>query len=258
MLCLTKPSYSRLRDYLWTQRDEPFTYDEVGATKSSQLPMGYTIGQRRVLLGTGTGCFRNAKDALRQWKMFPPEFVDLVWPGAIEKNRVVATLFRAPGFWVINPCRIVYTVDEVQPHPSGDEIERFGFAYGTVGQHLASGEERFFVEYNHRDESVWYEVICFSKVNHWLSLLAYPYLRIQQYRFRLLSAKAMKQAVHQVESLNRVAVCYVRRAAGENLPERRRAGRNRSHGEFPCATRMIDATMARKARSGEPTLTCND
>ena len=151
---------------------------------------GYSCGHQRIRLGSQRDCYLRAKEALRQWQMFPPDFVDLIWPCPIETGRVrVATLFRAPGFWTLNPCRIVYTVD-IQ-----DEWERFGFAYGTVGRHLASGEELFVVEYNHADESVWYEIYCFSKVNHWLSVAAYPYLRLQQHQFRILSTQAMKRAV---------------------------------------------------------------
>ena len=124
--------------------------------------------------------------------MFPPEFADLIWPCPIEKGRVVATLFQAPGFWTLNPCRIVYTFDQTDD----DNVERFGFAYGTIGNHLACGEERFTVEFNHEDDSVWYEVYCFSRASHWLAKVGYPYLRIQQHRFRKLSTKAMLREVN--------------------------------------------------------------
>lgn len=138
--------------------------------------------------------------------MFPAEFVDLVWPVPLEEGRVVSTLFRAPGFWTLNPCRIVYTFDETTEQ-EGAAVDRFGFAYGTVGNHLACGEERFSVEYHHNDESVWYEVYCFSKAEHWLAKLAYPYLRIQQHRFRGLSARAMQRAVvAQSETAQTVAL----------------------------------------------------
>ena len=190
MISIRKPTHTELKEYLWQHLDVPFTYAEVEGTRNDDLPEGFSCGRRRVCLGKGRSCFLQAKKAVVQWKMFPEDFVDLVWPTPIEEGRVVATMFRAPGFWTVNPCRIIYTIDEVE-----DSIEQFGFAYGTVGKHLASGEERFTVEYHHEDESVWYEVYCFSRVNHWLSALAYPYLRFQQYRFRSLSANAMKRMV---------------------------------------------------------------
>lgn len=192
MLSFAKPTYSELRDYLWSLRKQPFTYEHVGRTRhgADHTPGGFSCGHQRALLGHGQACYQRAKRALEQWRMFPPEFVDLVWPCPLEADRIVATLFRAPGFWTVNPCRIVYTLDETNTDKS-----RFGFAYGTIGKHLASGEERFLVEHNEDDDSVWYEVYCFSKVNHWLSTLAYPYLRAQQHRFRAFSAEAMQRAV---------------------------------------------------------------
>ncbi len=192
MISFRRPSHKELKDYLWQHHDVPFTYDDIAGTRRDKVPEGFSCGKQRVRLGTGRSCFLQAKKAVEQWKMFPKEFVDLIWPTSIEEGRVVATMFRAPGVWTVNPCRIIYTIDDLE-----GGIERFGFAYGTVGNHLAAGEERFTVEYDHEDESVWYEVYCFSRVNHWLSTLAYPYLRFQQHRFRSLSAKAMKRAVEQ-------------------------------------------------------------
>lgn len=191
MLSLSKPTYDELSQFLERHRDVPFTYREVEATRRG-TPDGYTCGHQRVCLGSGREVFLKARQNLLDWRMFPSEFVDIVWPCPLEVGRVVATLFRAPGFWTLNPCRIVYTLDEVL-----DNVERFGFAYGTIGNHLAAGEERFTVEHNHDDDTVWYEIYCFSRADHWLAKLAYPYLRIQQHRFRSLSARAMRQAAQR-------------------------------------------------------------
>lgn len=189
MFFLQKPTFDQLKNYLWRFESTPFTYPDVGATRSD-APVGYTVGRRRIRLGQGVPAFLEAKRLVADWKMFPPNFVDLVWPCAPQAGRIVATLFRAPGFWTLNPCKIVYTFDE-----SEHDNERFGFAYGTVGDHLASGEERFSVEFDRRDDSVWYEVYCFSKARHWSAKIAYPYLRVQQIRFRRLSCMAMRDAV---------------------------------------------------------------
>lgn len=53
------------------------------------------------------------------------------------------------GFYTLNACRSFYVVDEEGP------MERFGFAYGTLAQQAESGEERFTVEWNREDDSVW-------------------------------------------------------------------------------------------------------
>ena len=188
MFLLTKPSHDLLSQFLRQHQDVPYTYAEVGATRTG-TPTGYSCDRRRVCLGRGREVFLRAKRNLSDWRMFPAKFAEVIWPGPIESGRVVATLFQAPGFWTVNPCRIVYAIDETR-----NLVEQFGFAYGTVGSHLAAGEERFLVEHDHSDDSVWYEVYCFSRAAHWLSKLAYPYFRIQQYRFRRLSALAMLNA----------------------------------------------------------------
>lgn len=193
MISIRKPSHNELKEFIWEHHDEPFTYAEVAGTRSDTID-GYTCARQRIELGNGRNVFLRARQCLLEWKMFPPEFVDLIWPIPIEQGRVVTTLFHAPCFWTLNPCRIVYTIDDVMEQ-DGESLERFGFAYGTVGDHLACGEERFTVEFDHDDGSVWYEVYCFSRAAHWLAKLAYPYLRIQQYRFRRLSARAMQRAV---------------------------------------------------------------
>lgn len=67
---------------------------------------------------------------------------------------------RAIGLWWLNACRIVYVVDESGP------ISRFGLAYGTLPGHVERGEERFMIEWNRGDNSVWYDILAFSRPNH--------------------------------------------------------------------------------------------
>ena len=94
------------------------------------------------------------------------------------------------GFWSLNACRIVYTIEETGP------IERFGFAYGTLPDHAAIGEERFTVEFHSHDQAVWYDVYAFSRPRP-LARLAYPYTRALQKRFAADSKRAMQKAVEQ-------------------------------------------------------------
>lgn len=196
MYSIHKPSRADLNAFLRNHDSASFTYSYVGGTRGD-APVGFSVGRHRVLLGYGNDVYDRGKNALEQWQMFPPQFVDLIWPGPIEVDRVVATLFYAPGFWTLNPCRIVYTIDDATS-TDGDRSKRFGFAYGTIGNHLACGEERFVVEHNLSNDTVSYEVYCFSRPAHWISKLAYPYLRIQQHRFRALSALAMQRAAATV------------------------------------------------------------
>ena len=75
---------------------------------------------------------------------------------------------------------------------SGSE---FGFAYGTLTQHAESGEERFVVSLDPRDETVWYEIRATSKPRAILTRLGYPVSRYFQERFRRESALALREAI---------------------------------------------------------------
>ena len=101
----------------------------------------------------------------------------------------VAVLARVAGLWLLNACRVVYEIDEEGP------VERFGFAYGTLPAHAERGEERFLVEWCHQDDSVWYDLLAFSRPNHALAWLGYPFARRLQKRFAAGSLAAMARAV---------------------------------------------------------------
>jgi alpha-ketoglutarate-dependent taurine dioxygenase len=50
-------------------------------------------------------------------------------------------------------------------------VRRFAFAYGTLAEHAESGEERFQVEWR-EDDSVWYDILAFSRPNQLFSRTA--------------------------------------------------------------------------------------
>ena len=101
----------------------------------------------------------------------------------------VAVVARAIGLVWINACQIIYVVDESGP------ISRFGFAYGTLPDHAAIGEERFLIEWNQEDNSVWFDILAFSKPRHFLVRLGYPVVRLTQKRFGRESTNAMLKSV---------------------------------------------------------------
>ncbi len=107
----------------------------------------------------------------------------------LEVGTTVGVLAWALGLWSLNACRIVYLMEEQ------GEVERFGFAYGTLLDHIERGEERFSLEWHRRDNSVWYDILAFSRPNQLLSRLAYPYVRRLQKRFAWDSRQAMARAV---------------------------------------------------------------
>jgi|SRR4051812_12565422 uncharacterized protein (UPF0548 family) len=122
MFLLSRPSDQKIRQFLSNQRNAPFSYRALAATRG-EPPVGYTVDQYRVRLGTGREVFARAVDALLHWEMFHMNWVELLYPDTpIRIGEIVAVLIRHLGIWSINPSRVVYTIEE-----SGS-VWRTGFA----------------------------------------------------------------------------------------------------------------------------------
>ena len=190
MLSLRQPTAEQMTVFLQRQNSRGFSYDAVGATAKSP-PAGYFVSHTRVQLGSGAAAFDAAVAAIKGWQQF-----DLGWVGAhpastpIRAGEPIAVLAHLPGVWSLNPCRIVYVIDE---HSAG---RKFGFAYGTLPDHAARGEERFLVEID-ADENVWYDIFAFSQVRHLLAKIGLPLFRASQKKFARGSAEAMQRVVRQ-------------------------------------------------------------
>lgn len=189
MFSFTKPSRTEIEAFIDRQANEEFSYADVGASLD-RPPEDYIVDHNRIVLGHGDQAWQQAKDAIRNWRMFDLSWVELCWPDtSIEKGRNVAILVNHLGFYSLNAARIVYTIDEP---------ERFGFAYGTLPEHGESGEERFTVELNEETGEVTYDLYAFSTPNHLLSWIGYPVARVLQKQFAADSKAAMLRAVRQV------------------------------------------------------------
>lgn len=189
MLSLRKPNKALIDCWLEAQQGLDLNYPEICATREV-LPSNYTIDRYSVALGHGHATYQRAVAAIRGLRMWEVAWIQLCWPTtAIETGAVLATLTRQLEVWFLNACRIVYLVDEEQP------LRRFGFAYGTLAGHIEQGEERFTVEWRAADDTVWYEILAFSRPAHWLVTLGYPYTRWVQRRFGADSLRAMLKAV---------------------------------------------------------------
>ena len=42
-------------------------------------------------------------------------------------------------------------------------VQRYGFAYGTLPEHVESGDVRFTVDWHEADGAVWYDILAFSR-----------------------------------------------------------------------------------------------
>jgi uncharacterized protein (UPF0548 family) len=187
MFFSSKPDRNTIDAFIAAQQNQKLSYAEIGRTRQ-EAPKGFTADRNRIKLGQGKDTFERAKRAVQLWKMFDMSWLDLCWPDTpIEPGATVAVAVSHLGFWPVNACRVVYVIEE---HGS---LERYGFAYGTLPDHGEIGEERFTVEFNHEDESVWYDLYAVSRPTT-LARLAYPFTRTLQKRFAQDSKAAMQNA----------------------------------------------------------------
>ncbi len=194
MFFFRKPSAASIDRFLAAQQQTEFSYADIGATRSL-LPSGYTVDHNRIRLGSGAQTFDLAVAALRRWQMFAIGWVTLCWPNApIVVGTQVGVLARHFGFWSLHACRIVYLLDEE------GSVRRYGFAYGTLDEHAESGEERFSIEWHQEDDSVWYDLLAFSRPHHWLARAGYPITRALQRKFAADSKTAMRLAAGTQEN----------------------------------------------------------
>ncbi len=174
----TKPSAERIQRLIHEQQNLTLSYSQAGATNSA-LPAGYNIDHNRIQLGHGEPVFNSAIAAVKSWKMHDLGWVELCWPNAqVEVGSTVAVLARHFGFWSCHPAKVVYVIDDADEH-----ARRFGFGYGTLPAHDEEGEERFLIEWRRDDDSVWYDILAFSRPASIWAKIGYPLVRMLQRRF---------------------------------------------------------------------------
>jgi len=188
MFLSSEPSAEIIDRFIASQRQQPFSYTEVGAT-CRDPPSNFVLDHNRIQLGTGLQTFERGIAALKRWQQFDLGWVRIV-PDVppLEVGTTVAIKAKAFGFWSLSACRVVYLISEDSP------LRKFGFAYGTLTDHVECGEERFSVEWYPEDDSVWYDILAFSRPQQLLVRLGYPLARLLQKRFAKQSLRAMLAA----------------------------------------------------------------
>ena len=185
MFSLTEPSRETIASFINRQRELPFSYEAVGAT-NGDAPPGYVVDHNRIQIGMGAAAYQQAKDALNQWKQFDLGWVGIVPAGVeLKAGATVAVKAHTFGAWSLSAARVVYVINEAGP------TERFGFAYGTLPDHVETGEERFKVEWDLNDDTVWYDILAFSRPHHTLVKMAAPLARRLQKQFARESMRRM-------------------------------------------------------------------
>ncbi|MEP7220926.1 MAG: DUF1990 domain-containing protein [Bacteroidota bacterium] len=190
MFLLGRPSAETIRAFIAGQHPLPFTYPEAGASLHG-APAGYRVAHHRVRIGTGAEDFERGRRAIERWTMYDLGWGSVVPADApIRPGETVGLVIRSWFFWSLNACRIIY-VRDLEDGP----VARYGFGFGTTPEHAVTGEERFTVEWERADDSVWYDIFSFSRPNHLLTRIGYPLLLHMQKRFARDSAAAMIRAV---------------------------------------------------------------
>ena len=190
MFLATRPSRQAIERFIRDSQGLPLSYNQVGLAQGSSA--AYDLDETSVTIGQGEAAFERAKAALAAWRHFDFNWVEVSPPAAsIEPGSVVAVLVRHLGFWSLSGCRVVYALGDRALGPT------FGFAYGTLVNHVEQGEEIFEVSLRPGTLEVVYRIRAASRPRAVLARLGYPIARVLQARFRKNSAQAMREAVDE-------------------------------------------------------------
>jgi uncharacterized protein (UPF0548 family) len=132
---MRRPSPEQLAALLDRCRDDNLTYQPVGGSIGGVVPTG--LHRRSWSTGLSSAdAFDRACDAIRRWAVHRGAGLDVVPSGPLAVGTNVAIGAPLPVGFVEITCRIVAFFDE---------LDRFGFAYGTLPVHPEQGEESFIV-----------------------------------------------------------------------------------------------------------------
>jgi len=194
MISLTRPTQDLIQMAYGRMNQAPFNYSEVGSTREmthlSTPPAGFNLDCNRIQIGQGSQTFESGCKAIRSWTMFANGWTFLS-PSQedLTTDTLAAMVTKICGMWWLNVCRVVYLVNEEK-----GSVKRYGFAYGTLPEHVESGEERFLIEWDRESDEVSYEILAFSRPRHPLVWLGKPWARKLQNRFAKESLDLMKKA----------------------------------------------------------------
>jgi uncharacterized protein (UPF0548 family) len=149
------------------------TYKPIGIASSNCNLTGYRRDRAELSLGAGTAIFNIAFDSLVNWRAHTGAGFT-IFPASIpvrEGDTVV--LHRSfPFGYLTLCCRVLYMIDEV---------DRRGFAYGTLPMHLERGEQVFIIERDANGANR-FVIESLSRPAHSITRVLYPITRLIQKR----------------------------------------------------------------------------
>ena len=195
MLFLRRPSDQQIHTLLTARESIPFSYVDVGATRTSP-PSGWRINHMRQLIGIGKAAYERAVAALFSWQLLAVDGLQ-VFPSAtiLQPHTNVALCSRHFGIWSVDFCRVIYVLQHESENDGA--LLRTGFGYGTLPGHAVRGEEIFSIEWHPATQEVCYDIYSFSRPATPLVCLLGPVAGATQRRFARASlhkAAAITQA----------------------------------------------------------------
>ena len=168
MFFFKKPGPESISEFLVAQKQQQFSYEHVGASRT-KAPSGYVVDHNRIQLGEGRIVFDRAKNAIKQWKMFNMRVARIILAGhvPIVEGATVAITVSHLGFWSLNAARIVYTSRNKAQSNGTDSLT---VRCPTTLKWAKNASPSSFTP---ADESVWYDLYAFSRPRA-LARLALP------------------------------------------------------------------------------------
>lgn len=165
-----RPHASLLDELLARAGTQALSYPDEGMTRG-EPPAGYGCEHQRVDLAIEFAAAREAIATFATHRL-PYLFVHPADARA-DLGRDVLVCARIGPLWTINPCRIVYVIDEP---------DRSGYAYGTLPGHSEHGEETFTVE--RTPNGVVAETIAYARPQDFLARAGKPVAHRVQARIK--------------------------------------------------------------------------
>ncbi len=184
MYLLRPPSIDRLNEFIARQSARPVYQQE--AEIADPPPPGFHANRGAACIGRGQQDFLDAREGVRQWRMFPEEWVRVEAQGQpVHLGQTVAVIAPCLGVWTVNCCRVVEVTDAERT---------FAFTYATTDEHALAGAERFQLEWR-PDDSVWFGIHAIARPRDAAVWLVFPWFRHLQRRFAVKSPQALQRAI---------------------------------------------------------------
>ena len=181
LLHFSLPTTAQLDALINTQKGAELTYNKLNLK-------GFDNDKNQIFLGTGEDVWTAAKQAMAEWAMFPDGWAQIYYQNPIfTEGDIVVMCARVFGVWWLNAARILYVLDDEN---------HFGFSYGTLPNHVESGEELFQVKRTEQGD-VYYSISAFSRPRFWAVKLTYPLSRFFQKKFIKASLQKVKNRTYE-------------------------------------------------------------